>query len=102
MKKLLMIGAVLASPLLAQIKGDFTIPYINFPVKKSKGASTYQANCMMCHSLGYIDNQGKQSKAFWKGKVKKMIVHFKAPITDQDAKEIAAYLFANYGNGKEK
>jgi len=102
MKKLLLIGLVALAPLMAQIEGDLTIPYIDFPVKKAKGAATYQANCMMCHSLGYIDNQGKQSKAFWRGKVEKMIVHFKAPITDQDAKEITEYLFANYGNGKKK
>ena len=99
MKKLLMIGLLSLAPLMAQIEGDFTIPYIDFPVKKTKGASTYQANCMMCHSLGYIDNQGPQSKAFWKGKVEKMIVDFKAPIIDQDAKEITEYLYVNYGNG---
>jgi len=102
MKKLLLIGLVSLAPLMAQIEEDFTIPYIDFPVKKAKGAATYQANCMMCHSLGYIDNQGKQSKAFWRGKVEKMIIHFKAPIIDQDAKEIVEYLFANYGNGKKK
>jgi len=56
----------------------------------------------MCHSLGYITNQGKQSKAFWQEKVDKMRNAFKAPITDQDAKTIAAYLFAAYGNGKKK
>ena len=97
-----MIGLVVLAPLMAQIEGDFTIPYIDFPVKKAKGATLYQANCMMCHSLGYITNQGKQSKAFWKEKVEKMRVAFKAPITDQDAKAIAEYLYANYGNGKEK
>jgi len=102
MKKIVMMGLVALAPLVAQIEGDFTIPYIDFPIKKANGASTYQANCMMCHSLGYIDNQGKQSKAFWKGKVEKMIVHFKAPITDQDAKTIADYLYENYGNGKLK
>jgi len=102
MKKIVMIGLVTLAPLMAQIEGDFTIPYIDFPAKKAKGASLYQANCMMCHSLGYITNQGKQSKAFWKGKVEKMVVHFKAPIIDQDAKAITEYLYANYGNGKKK
>jgi mono/diheme cytochrome c family protein len=102
MKKLLTIGLLCVAPLMAQIDGDFTIPYIDFPVKKDSGAATYQANCMMCHSLGYIDNQGLQSKAFWQGKVDKMIIHFKAPITDQDAKTVTDYLYANYGNGKLK
>jgi len=95
-----MIGLVTLAPLMAQIEGDFTIPYIDFPVKKE--VATYQANCMMCHSLGYITNQGKQSKAFWQEKVDKMRNAFKAPITDQDAKTIVEYLFAAYGNGKKK
>ena len=102
MKKIVMIGLVTLAPLMAQIEGDFTIPYIDFPVKKEKGVATYQANCMMCHSLGYITNQGKQSKAFWQEKVDKMRNAFKAPITDQDAKTIVEYLFAAYGNGKKK
>jgi hypothetical protein len=56
----------------------------------------------MCHSLGYVLNQGKQSKTFWEHKVKKMIVHFKAPISNEDAKIVADYLYKNYGNGKIK
>jgi hypothetical protein len=57
---------------------------------------------LTCHSFGYVLNQGRQSKAFWAGKVKKMIVHFKAPITDKDAKTVTEYLFEEYGNGKLK
>jgi len=102
MKKIVTIGLLCLAPLMAQIEGNLTIPYIDFPVKKASGAATYQANCMMCHSLGYIDNQGKQPKEFWKHKVEKMRLHFKAPVTDQDAKEIIEYLFKNYGNGKAK
>ena len=102
MKKIVMIGLVTLAPLMAQIDGDLAIPYIDFPAKKAKGVSIYQANCMMCHSLGYITNQGKQPKSFWKEKVTKMREAFKAPITDQDAKAITDYLYANYGNGKKK
>ena len=71
-------------------------------MKKGSGAATYQANCIMCHSLGYVDNQGMQSKEFWRGKVDKMIEHFKAPITKQDAQTVTEYLFEHYGNGKLK
>jgi len=102
MKKLLILAVAMVAPLLAQVDENITIPYVDFPMVKAKNAATYQSNCIMCHSLGYIDNQGLQSKAFWKEKVDKMIVHFKAPITKQDAQTVIEYLFANYGNGKLK
>jgi hypothetical protein len=45
-------------------------------------------------------NQGRQSKKFWRGKVDKMIVHFKAPMDEQAAKITTDYLFEHYGNGE--
>jgi len=102
MKKLLILAALVTAPLFAQIEGDIAVPYIPFQVKMGKGFNAVNANCLTCHSFGYVLNQGRQSKAFWAGKVKKMIVHFKAPITDKDAKTVTEYLFEEYGNGKLK
>lgn len=102
MKKLIAIALFAATMASAQVKGNIEVPYIAFPIKMGKGFETVQANCLMCHSFGYILNQGRQSRAFWKGKVEKMIKHFKAPISKQDAKIITDYLFKHYGNGKEK
>ena len=102
MKKLLILAALVTAPLFAQVKGDIAVPYIPFEVKMGKGFNEVNANCLTCHSFGYVLNQGRQSKAFWKGKVNKMIVHFKAPITDKDAKTIVDYLYEEYGNGKLK
>ncbi len=102
MKKLVLIVLIAISPMMAQIKEKIEVPYVAFPVKMGKGFETVQSMCLMCHSFGYIINQGRQSRAFWKGKVEKMIVHFKAPISKQDAKIIEDYLFEHYGNGKEK
>ncbi|CAA6802520.1 MAG: Cytochrome c551/c552 [uncultured Sulfurovum sp.] len=102
MKKLLILSVATVAPLLAQVDENISIPYVDFPMVKASGVATYQSSCIMCHSLGYIDNQGLQSKAFWRGKVDKMIVHFKAPITVQDADTVTNYLFKNYGNGKLK
>jgi len=65
-------------------------------MKNAKGIDTFQANCSMCHSYGYILNQGKQSHKFWEGKVNKMIHAFKAPISKEDAKIITEYLSKNY------
>ncbi|SFV61086.1 Cytochrome c551/c552 [hydrothermal vent metagenome] len=101
-KKIILTTLLATTPMMAQVKEKIEVPYVAFPVKMGKGFETVQANCLMCHSFGYIINQGRQSRAFWKGKIQKMIVHFKAPITDKDAKIIENYLFTHYGNEKEK
>jgi mono/diheme cytochrome c family protein len=100
MKKMILIALIAFSPLMAQVKGKIEVPYIAFPIKMGKGFDTVQANCLMCHSFGYIINQGRQPRKFWRGKIKKMIEHFKAPISDKDAKIIEDYLTEHYGNGK--
>lgn len=100
MKKIIVTLLLIATALQAQLKEDMEVPYIPYEVKMGKGFDAVQANCLMCHSFGYILNQGYQSKKFWAGKVKKMRVHFKAPISDQDAKSVVDYLFEHYGNGK--
>jgi hypothetical protein len=102
MKKLLLIAILSVSSLFAQVKGDVEVPYIAYPIKLGKGFDTVQANCLMCHSFGYILNMGPQSHEFWEKKVDKMITHFKAPITKPDSKIIVNYLFTHYGNGKTK
>ena len=102
MKKIMLITLIALTPMMAQVKEKIEVPYVAFPIKMGKGFDAVQANCLMCHSFGYIINQGRQSKAFWRGKVDKMIVHFKAPITDKDAKIITEYLYQHYGNGKEQ
>jgi hypothetical protein len=56
----------------------------------------------MCHSFGYIINQGRQSKKFWRGKVDKMVTHFKAPMDEDAIMKTTNYLFKHYGNGKEE
>jgi len=90
-------------PLLAaEVKEDMQVPYIPYEIKMGKHFDAIQMHCLTCHSFGYIINQGAQSKAFWRGKVKKMVVAFKAPISDEDSAYVTEYLFKHYGNGKEK
>ena len=100
MKKLILIAALLATPLFAQVKEKVEVPYVAFPIKMGDGFDAIQTHCLMCHSFGYITNQGRQSKKFWRGKVDKMIVHFKAPMDEAAAKITTDYLFEHYGNGK--
>ncbi|MBD3789730.1 MAG: sulfite:cytochrome C oxidoreductase subunit B [Campylobacterales bacterium] len=102
MKKILLIALSSMTMLSAQVQENVEVPYIPYEIKMGKGFDTVQANCLMCHSFGYIINQGPQSRDFWAKKVDKMIVHFKAPITKEDAKTVTNYLFEQYGNGKEK
>ncbi len=100
MKKIILIALLSLTPLLAQTKGKIEVPYIEFPIKMGKEFDTVQGQCLMCHSFGYIINQGPQSKKHWQGVIRKMIVAFKAPISDEDAKIIENYLVKHYGNGK--
>jgi len=102
MKKLLFIAILASSSLFAQVDGEVEVPYISYDIKMGKGFDAVQTNCLMCHSFGYIVNQGPQSRLFWKHKVDKMITHFKAPIAKDDAKTVTDYLFRYYGNGKLK
>ena len=102
MKKLLLIAILSVGSPFAQVKGDIEVPYISYQIKMGKGFDAVQANCLMCHSFGYIINQGPQSREFWHKKIEKMIVHFKAPITKEDEEIITDYLFEHYGNGKIK
>jgi len=102
MKKIILTALLGLSPLFAQVKGNIEIPYIPYEIKMGKGFDVVNANCLTCHSFGYIINQGVQSKEFWRKKVEKMIVHFKAPIADEDADTVTEYLFKHYGNGQEK
>ena len=67
-------------------------------LKSAPGLDKVVANCSGCHSLDYIPmNSPFPSAALWDAEVTKMIKAFGAPISDADAKDIAAYLAANYG-----
>jgi len=100
MKRLVLLTVLSVSALFAQVKESIEVPYIPFEIKMGKGFNTVQADCLMCHSFGYILNQGPQSKKFWNGKIVKMIDEFKAPISDEDVQIIENYLYENYGNGE--
>ncbi len=102
MKKTLFSAIIVAVSAWAQVSEPIEVPYIPYEIKTGKGFDAVQANCLTCHSFGYILNQGPQSHEFWNEKVVKMIKAFKAPITDGDANTITEYLFTYYGNGQEK
>lgn len=102
MKKILLLSILAFGSLFGQVDGDVEVPYIAYEIKMGEGFDAVQANCLTCHSFGYIINQGPQSKKFWADKVEKMIVHFKAPMIEKDVATVTDYLFDHYGNGQLK
>ncbi len=91
----------MSTTLFAESDSGITIPYVDFPMKEGKGMYSTKGKCNMCHSFGYVINQGLQSKKFWREKVIKMIVIFKAPIkSEEDIETVTNYLFEHYGNGE--
>ena len=85
-----------------EVQKGIKMPYMEFPMKQGKGMYSTKGKCNMCHSWGYVLNQGPQSKKFWRKKVIKMITVFQAPIRNEAIDEVVEYLYANYGNGKEE
>ncbi len=101
LKKIILILLFTGTALFAESREGITLPYVDFPMKPGKGMYSTKGKCNMCHSFGYILNQGKQSKKFWRKKVIKMIRVFKAPIrSEEDIDTVTSYLFENYGNGE--
>jgi len=101
LKKLLLLSLLLL-PLSAQIEGNIKVPYVDFPMKEGKGIYSTRGKCNMCHSFGYVINQGEQSKDFWREKTIKMIEVFNAPISEKDIEIVVNYLYENYGDKESK
>jgi sulfite dehydrogenase (cytochrome) subunit B len=61
------------------------------------GFQAAQENCMTCHSADYVAMQPpRKGQAFWDAEVAKMIKVYRAPIDEEQARAIAAYLGATY------
>ena len=56
------------------------------------GVEVAQAHCIACKSVGMVLNQPALSRTTWEAEVRKMVVVYKAPVSDEDAKTIVAYL----------
>lgn len=85
------------STLSADYRRDVKMPSISFQIAVDKDFPAMQRNCQWCHSLGYILNQGQQSKKYWNNIVLRMRDTFKAPITKEDEVLVTEYLYRNYG-----
>ncbi|STQ90846.1 hypothetical protein [Iodobacter fluviatilis] len=82
----------------------FINPALALEIKLPAETSMYPANanpayvttlqkCLICHSADYALYQPNLSEKEWFKITEKMRLSFKAPITQQEASQIAAYLF---------
>lgn len=99
MKKILFISALLfsVSTLFAQVSKPIEMPYVDYPIEKGDHDEVAQQYCLICHSFGYVLNQGQKSRPYWSGTVAKMVNEFKAPIPKEDQQIIINYLVKHYG-----
>lgn len=102
MKRLAAIAIALAlSPALAPAV-DAVDPEAAVVLKEAPGKAIVEQNCVMCHSLDYIQmNSVFLDRKGWEGSVGKMIKVMGAPITPEDAKAALDYLEAAYGKPAE-
>ncbi len=101
MKKVVFLSVAVGTALFAQVNKPIEMPYYDYPMVQKDHYEVVAANCLTCHSFGYVLNQGKKrNRSYWTGTVKKMVDEFKAPITKEDSQVIVNYLVKNYGDGK--
>lgn len=101
MKKIILLTVVAAAALYAQVNKPIEMPYYDYPMIQQDHYEVVAANCLTCHSFGYVLNQGKKrTRSYWTGTVRKMVDEFKAPIPKEDTQIIINYLVKNYGDGK--
>lgn len=90
MKILFVLCLCLAAPAFAD-EGKIVL-------KEGAGKDVVQANCVMCHSLDYIQmNSVFQDRKGWEATVNKMVKAMGAPIAANDVPTIVDYLSKNYG-----
>jgi cytochrome c5 len=96
--------ALLAAILLARVGSTpaadsvtIVLPPDAVSLEPGRGEEVAQTSCRMCHSLDYITMQPRGGEAQWRGVVTKMVKVYGAPISDEDAQVIVAYLARHYG-----
>lgn len=73
--------------------------HVKTDLPKEQGYQTLLANCGICHSPRYIQDQPDLPAKTWAAIVTKMQKTFGAPVSDSSAKIITDYLVAIKGKG---
>lgn len=99
MKMNILIAGLLltATTLFSQVSKPIEMPYVDYPIEVGDHDEVTKQYCLICHSFGYVLNQGKKSRPYWTGTVAKMVNEFKAPIPKEDQQIIINYLVKHYG-----
>ena len=67
-----------------------------------EGREVFVARCSICHSVDYIAMHARfGTRALWEAEVAKMRNAFKAPLSDEEAKQVVDYLERAYGPAGE-
>ncbi|GJI96238.1 hypothetical protein RugamoR57_29560 [Duganella caerulea] len=99
----MMIRSLLAAALMTAAPAfalDINLPPETALFKPSTlpGYALVQNNCMLCHSVHYIQSQPPASpRAYWEATVKKMKKPFGATFADADIPDMVDYLVKTYG-----
>jgi sulfite dehydrogenase len=63
-----------------------------------EGRDVFVARCSSCHSLDYVEMHARLgTRALWEAEIAKMRNAFKAPLSDEEARQILDYLERQYG-----
>ena len=69
--------------------------------KPGPGVDVVNAQCLVCHSAGYVSIQSpNRPRSYWQGVVMKMKKTFGAQIPDDQIDPVVNYLVKTYGDGK--
>ena len=76
---------------------DANVNYAASLIGNAQREDVFKANCITCHSLGYIEMQPSFPRKTWEKIVDKMVKNFGASIPDSSSKKIVDYLVAIKG-----
>ena len=94
-----------AAPAPAQGDSVYSVgawPTYTPPLADGAGKDLVVGYCQVCHSTTYITMQPPLPAGAWEATVKKMINDFGAAIPEESARQIIAYLQANYTQGNRE
>ena len=95
----LLVGAVIAAaPTPAAAPMPATDPVPEDEAAPGEGRELFIARCTSCHSVDYVAMHARfGTRALWEMEVAKMRNAFKAPLEDDEARQIVDYLVRAYG-----